>query len=611
MAGSWRVEVFKNNKPLYACEAPAESLELGRQQKDAGEEGPPAQYVQAGLRRLIVAPWEEQEVSRRHAEIRPVSEGRVKITNVSQVRPIHLSNQRKLDPGASCETAMPVILSLGKVGGTTVRLQEQQVVEEDEPLCSLREAAAPPGAPIHVRPELTTLAGDVPPVQMDNLLRWLRSAMDVLQSAAGAEDFFAKAARAVVEMVGLDSAQVLLIQNGEWKKVASWTAPSAAGAPASEASRHILERVAREKRTFWQRPAGASPSQSLMQVQAVVAAPILNRHGAVLGVLYGDRVWGGATAPLTQLEAVLVELLAGGTAAGLARSEHEQAAASLRVQFEQYFAPDLARQLMGRPDLLTGRIAEVSVLFCDIRNYSGISRRLSPEQNVAWVSDALGAASECVLAEGGVLVDYVGDALMAMWGAPQPQPDHAARAARAALAVLAGIPDLNTRWQQVLGEPMRMSVGVNTGDALVGNTGTRHKFKYGALGHEVNLASRVQGATKYFKTDLLITEATRRGLGAAFATRRLCAVRVVNIGDPVTLYELSAGGPDWAERESQYERALTDFEAGRFREAARALGGLLGAHPQDGPAMLLLSRAAQCLVEEPEPFDPVWRLPGK
>ena len=609
MAGSWRLEVFKNNKPLHSCEAPVEPLELGRQQKDAGEEGPPAQYVHAGVRRLIVAPWEEQEVSRRHADIRPAGDGRVKITNVSQVRPIHLSNQRKLDPGACCESGLPVVLSLGKVGGTTVRVQE--LVEDDEPLCSLREVAAPPGAPIHARPELNTLAGDVPSMQIDNLLRWLRSAMDVLQSAAGAEDFFAKAARAVVEMVGLDSAQVLLLQNGAWTQAASWTAPAAAGAPISEPSRHILERVSREKRTFWQKPAGASPTQSLLQVQAVVAAPILSRHGAVLGVLYGDRALGRVTAPLTQLEAVLVELLAGGTAAGLARSEHEQAAASLRVQFEQYFAPDLARQLMGRPDLLTGRLAEVSVLFCDIRNYSGISRRLTPEQNVAWVADSLGAASECVLAEGGVLVDYVGDALMAMWGAPQPQPDHAARAARAALAVRAALPDLNTRWQPILGVSMHMSVGVNTGSALVGNTGTRHKFKYGALGHEVNLASRVQGATKYLKTDLLVTEATYRGLGAAFATRRLCAIQVVNIGDPVTIYELSPGGSDWNERASQYEEALTHFEAGRFREAARALGGLLGAHPQDGPAMLLLSRAAQCLVEEPEPFDPVWRLPGK
>ena len=123
--------------------------------------------------------------------------------------------------------------------------------------------------------------------------------------------------------------------------------------------------------------------------------------------------------------------------------------------------------------------------------------------------------------------------------------------------------------------------------------------------------SRVQGANKYLKTDLLVTEATRRGLGDDFAVRRLCSIQVVNIGDPVTIYEVSAGGPDWAERASQYERALKDFEAGRFREAARALGVLLGKHPNDGPAMLLLSRAAQCLVEEPEPFDPVWRLPGK
>src|SRR5438309_6719601 len=106
MAGSWRVEVFKNNKPLHACETPAEVLVLGRQQKDAGEDGPPAQYVQSGVRRLIVAPWEEQEVSRRHAELRPLGEGRVKITNVSQIRPIHLSNQRKLDPHGSCEAAL-------------------------------------------------------------------------------------------------------------------------------------------------------------------------------------------------------------------------------------------------------------------------------------------------------------------------------------------------------------------------------------------------------------------------------------------------------------------------------------------------------------------------
>jgi adenylate cyclase len=610
MAESWRVEVFKNNHPLHACEAPAGPLELGRQQKEAGEDGPPAQYVRDGLRRLIVAPWEEQEVSRRHAEVRPAGAGRVTVVNVSRLQPIHLSNQRPLERGASCEATLPVVLRLGSAGGTVVRLQERAEEAEDECLCSLREVAVAPGAWAAARPELTTLAGQVPPVEMDRLLRWLRAAMEVLQSAAGAEDFFGRAARTAVEMVGLDSARVLLRQDGAWRAAASWTA-APGGEGESEPSRQILERVVREKRTFWQKPPGASPSQSLCAVQAVVAAPILNRHGEVLGVLYGDRCWGRVAAPLTQLEAVLVELLAGGTAAGLARLEQERAAADLRVQFEQFFAPELARQLMGRPELLTGRVAEVSILFCDIRAYSAISRRLSPEQNVAWVGDVLGAASECVLAEGGVLVDYVGDALMAMWGAPQPQPDHAARAGRAALAMLARVPELNARWQGLLGEPMRLGVGVNTGEAQVGNTGSRHKFKYGALGHEVNLASRVQGATKYFKTDLLVTEATRRGLGDGSAARRLSAARVVNIGEPVMLYELSAGGPDWADRAARYEQALADFEAGHFREAARALGGLLGAHPNDGPAALLLSRAAQCMVEEPEPFDPVWRLPGK
>ncbi len=159
---------------------------------------------------------------------------------------------------------------------------------------------------------------------------------------------------------------------------------------------------------------------------------------------------------------------------------------------------------------------------------------------------------------------------------------------------------------------MGIGVGVNTGPARVGNTGSRHKFKYGPLGNTVNLASRVQGATKYLKCKLLITGATQAKLDDGFATRRLCRVRVVNIAEPVSLYELvpddSAG---WPEAKAEYEKALEEFENRRFSAAARILGNWRLEHPGDGPALLLLSRAVQCMVEEPAPFDPVWVLPGK
>jgi adenylate cyclase len=146
----------------------------------------------------------------------------------------------------------------------------------------------------------------------------------------------------------------------------------------------------------------------------------------------------------------------------------------------------------------------------------------------------------------------------------------------------------------------------------VGNTGSRHKFKYGPLGNTVNLASRVQGATKYLKCKLLITGGTQEKLAGGFATRRLCQVRVVNIQGPVTLYELvPENQPGWPATKVEYEKALTEFEAGRFSSAARVLGSRQEDLLADAPAVLLLHRVVECLVEEPNPFDPVWELPGK
>src|SRR5205814_5749276 len=133
---------------------------------------------------------------------------------------------------------------------------------------------------------------------------------------------------------------------------------------------------------------------------------------------------------------------------------------------------------------------------------------------------------------------HIGDELMAMWGAPQAQPDHAVRAVRAALAIRGALPELNLCWAETLGEPMGLGIGLNTGPARVGNTGSQYKFKYGPLGNTVNLASRVQGLTKYLRCPLLVTAATRAGLDDRFLARRVCKTRVVNISTPVDLYEV-------------------------------------------------------------------------
>jgi adenylate cyclase len=252
------------------------------------------------------------------------------------------------------------------------------------------------------------------------------------------------------------------------------------------------------------------------------------------------------------------------------------------------------------------------VLFCDIRGFSRISETLAPTVTVSWVRAVLAAMSRCIIKHGGVLVDYVGDEVMAMWGAPEEVANHADRACRAALDMLDQLPALDAEWAALIGEKTHVGIGVNTGHARVGNVGTDRKFKYGPLGATVNLASRVQGATKYLKTDLLITQSTFEALKGNFPLRRLCKVRVVNIDRPVELFQLlrNASATE-SNLHNTYEEALELFENGKFPKAAALLGHLLNERPDDGPSLLLMSRVVNQLLLQNGEVDPVWELPGK
>jgi adenylate cyclase len=359
---------------------------------------------------------------------------------------------------------------------------------------------------------------------------------------------------------------------------------------------------------------GASPElRSLEGIQAVVAAPILGRDGEVVGILYGDRVMADdrlIPPRMTKLDAMLVETLACATAAGLARLDQEKAALSAEVRFGQFFSPELSRHLASNPDMLAGRDTEVTVLFCDIRGFSRVTERLDPALTLKWINDVLGELSDCVIEQQGVLVDYVGDELVAMWGAPENQPDHALLAVQAALDMLGKAGKLDAKWQAEIGEPTRFGIGINTGTARVGNTGSRCKFKYGPLGNTVNLASRVQGATKHFQTDLLITAATHARLGGQFSARRLCQLRVVNIVEPVEIHELRAlEDAGWEKLRRNYEDALRQFEQQDFTKAIQTLGSVIANFPLDYPSRKLLLRADGAL--QGQAFDPAVELPGK
>jgi adenylate cyclase len=159
---------------------------------------------------------------------------------------------------------------------------------------------------------------------------------------------------------------------------------------------------------------------------------------------------------------------------------------------------------------------------------------------------------------------------------------------------------------------VRVGVGVNSGPAQVGNTGSQIKFKYGPLGNTVNLASRVRGLTKYLRSGVLVTADTHRELGEGFISRRVVRARVVNIETPVDLYEVERVGDDGRRAFfAESQAALEALEAGQFAQAARAAGALLTANANDGPLLLILARAADALVRGGAELDAVWTPPGK
>ncbi len=607
-----RFEVYQQGRRLHVGQF-AGALELGRQQSP---EEPLFQVSQtADAQRVAVAPLDASMVSRRHVLLEPTAEDRVRVTNLTAKNAIRLRDGT-IAPGDGRELFAPCRVSVGEI---EIRVAPLASTASD--LHSLMQPAAAPGS---ARLAAGASAVRLPALDQhdsESVVAWLQTVTTVLQSAASSEDFFQRAASAVVDLVGLDSGQVLLCREDRWEPVAQKAASSAAARPGDwQPSRRVLEAMRDERKTTWRQGSEVSAVQgSLAQVEAVVVSPILDRGGAVIGALYGDRLLGTRSplgARITQPDAMLMETLASGVAAGLARLEQERAAIGARIQFEQFFSAELAEQLSLHPDLLEGRDTEVTVLFADIRGFSRIAERLGPAGTMDWINDVLGAASECVIRHGGVLVDYVGDELLAMWGAPTAQPDHAERACRAAVDMWQALPAVNERWQGRLGEATRLGIGVNTGPARVGNTGTQRKFKYGPLGNTVNLCSRVQGATKYLKSGIVVTAATQARLDDSFATRRLCQVRVVNIAEPVALYELCPqADAAWQEIRARYEEALREFEQQRFGKTTTIAGEILEAHPDDGPSIVLLSRAATLLAEQlggrAGEFSPIWELPGK
>lgn len=542
-------------------------------------------------------------VSREQLELEEVN-GRLTVCNLSKRVPIVLSTGRTVSAGECATEPLPLAM---QVGATTLRVDLEQDLTGT--LMTIGEPARPKDSKATILPLKDITAGP----DATTLLSWFETIISVQRAAAGSPEFYQETAKAVVELVGLDYGMVLLRKGDEWERKATYSASEHARTAFSQT---ILHKMRQDGRTYYQVPE-LDTSASLVDVSSVVASPIFDPNGKeIVGAVYGARTSrsSGLEVEIKQVEAQLVQVLAAAVGAGLARLGSERVAQKRHEQFELFFSPELASELDRDPELLEGREREISVLFADIRNFTRISEPMDAKVAVQLVGSVMDALTRRIREFKGVLVSYLGDGLLAMWNAPVDQPDHAALACRAGLALISELPDLNKLWEPRIKQPLRLGVGVNTGLAVVGNTGSQQKLHYGPLGHTVNLASRVEGATKQLGVPMLITRSTHDRLENSFASRRLCKVRVVGIAEPVELYELHPppAPSAWRDRRDAYEAALIEYEGGRWSEAGRLLQPFLSeAGEYDVPTLTLLGRSLECLKQPPAQFDGVWELHGK
>ena len=272
--------------------------------------------------------------------------------------------------------------------------------------------------------------------------------------------------------------------------------------------------------------------------------------------------------------------------------------AQIKDAFGHYVPPTVVEELIENPDLLNlgGEEREMSVMFSDVAGFTTISENLSAQELVELLNEYLTAMTDIVIANNGIIDKYEGDAIMAEWGAPIKSTNHAEMACKTAIEMQQKLVEMREDWSKRGLPPLLARVGINTGNMVVGNMGSRDVFDYTVMGDNVNLASRLEGANKPYGTYIMISEATRLQVKDTIRTRELDLIRVKGKTKPVQVHEiLGFLMEDLSEAKEEclvyYERGLEFYRQGKFMNAKREFSQALEFDPEDGPTQLYLERS--------------------
>jgi adenylate cyclase len=284
----------------------------------------------------------------------------------------------------------------------------------------------------------------------------------------------------------------------------------------------------------------------------------------------------------------------------------------IKNAFKQYLSPDVIEELIRNPERLKlgGERRELSIFFSDLEGFTGISEGLEPEALTALLNEYLSAMTDIIQEEGGTVDKFEGDAIIAFWNAPLPQPDHARRCVRSAIRCQEKLAEMRPAFRERIGKDLKMRIGINTGPAVVGNLGSRTRFDYTMLGDAVNLAARLEGINKQFGTYTIVSESSFAQLEGIFPCRELSRVAVVGRKEPVRIFEpLSPETYALRSLDIQiFSEGLEAFYKGDFVQAAARFAGLGDSDPA---ARSYHEKCLLFIANPPEDWKGVWVVTTK
>ena len=294
--------------------------------------------------------------------------------------------------------------------------------------------------------------------------------------------------------------------------------------------------------------------------------------------------------------------------------KEEREKKKIRGAFQYYLTASVINEMLKDPAKLKlgGDKKNLTVLFSDIRGFTTISEKLTPEELVRLLNEYLTAMTNVVFKYDGLLDKYVGDMVMAVFGAPLDQPDHARKACLTALTMMTELHRLQKKWQEEGRSVLNIGIGVNSGDMVVGNMGSEMRFSYTVIGDMVNLGSRLEGLNKEYGSNIIISEFTYNTVKETMCCRELDLVRVKGRNLPVKIYELLGEKKDeskWNNFIIAFEQGLALYRAACWNEAIVSFQKVLTIQPDDKASHLYIERCNNLQEKPPaQPWDGVFTM---